>query len=95
MKISIFEEIDDGVNHTVTKRHDGGYFEERPVPVGVVSEIEHEIVDLADGVTHDVQTLMIRNVSMVFFLASWNLSDCESPVIVTALLPSVTSLGSL
>ena len=25
---------------------------------------------------------------MVFFLARWNLSDCESPVIVTWFLPS-------
>ena len=54
MEISIFEEIDDGVNHTVTERHEGRHFEECPVPIGVVSEIEHKIVDLADCVADDV-----------------------------------------
>ena len=54
MEISIFEEINDGVNHTATERHEGRHFKERPVPVGVESEIEHEIVDLTDGVADDV-----------------------------------------
>ena len=53
MKISIFEKINKWVDHAVTKRHDSRHFEKCSVPVGVISQIEHEIVNLTDGVADD------------------------------------------